>query len=395
MALRSSAIREILKVTAQPDVISFAGGLPSPLTFPIEHLRNAAERVWQDQAQAALQYGPTEGHAPLREWIAARLRALGSRRVRAEDVLVTTGSQQGLDLLTKVLVDEGSKLLVETPSYLGALQAFAMGEPRFEPMPSDEQGIMVDTLDGPLLRDARLLYCLPNFQNPTGRTLPLARREALVARARHAGVLVIEDDPYGELAYGGERLPSLHSMEPDGVVYLGSFSKLLTPGFRLGYMVAPPAILEKCVQAKQAADLHTPSFTQHVVHEAIRDGFLDQHIPSIRALYGSRCQYMLAALDRHMPAEATWNRPEGGMFIWLRLPASLDAEQLLRQAIARKVAFVPGAPFFCAAPQRETLRLSFVTAPQENIERGVAVLGELVREAMATRPQNCPRALRA
>lgn len=383
IALRSSAIREILKITAQPEVISFAGGLPSPQTFPIEHLRSAAEQVWDRQAHAALQYGPTEGHAPLREWIAGRLRAQGSTQVRAEHVLITTGSQQGLDLLTKVLVDEGSKLLVETPSYLGALQAFAMSEPRFEAMPSDERGIVVDALDDALLQDARALYCMPNFQNPTGRTLPLPRREALVARARRAGVPIIEDDPYGELNYSGDRLPSVHSLHPDGVIYLGSFSKLLTPGFRLGYMVAPPAILDKCVQAKQAADLHTPSFTQHVVFEAVREGFLDQHIPTIRALYGSQCQYMLEALQRHFPAAASWSRPEGGMFIWVRLPPSMDAEQLLQQAIANKVAFVPGAPFFCDAPQRNTLRLSFVTVPRRDIERGMALLGGLIRNALA------------
>lgn len=387
IALRSSAIREILKITAQPDVISFAGGLPSPETFPIEHLRNAAERVWQHQARTALQYGPTEGHAPLREWIAERLRAQGSTQVRAEQVLITTGSQQGLDLLTKVLVDEGSKLLVETPSYLGALQAFAMGEPRFHSMPSDNEGIMVDAMDDAMLEGARLLYCLPNFQNPTGRRLPLARREALVARAGQAGVPIVEDDPYGELDYGGQRLPSLHSMNPEGVVYLGSFSKLLTPGFRLGYMVAPPVIFEKCVQAKQAADLHTPSFTQHVVFEAVRDGFLDRHIPTIRALYGRQCEYMLEALERHMPAEASWSRPEGGMFIWVSLPPSIDTERLLEQAIDHKVAFVPGAPFFCEAPQRNTLRLSFVTVAKENIERGVALLGSLIRDALAAQPQ--------
>jgi len=380
-ALTSSAIREILKVTERPEIISFAGGLPSPETFPVAHIREACDRVLRDAPQAALQYGPTEGYAPLREWIAAHLGKHGAS-VDPARVLVTTGSQQGLDLLGKVFIDEGSKVLVETPSYLGALQAFSLFSPEFSPMRSDEQGIVVDALDDAQLHAARFAYVLPNFQNPTGRRLPVARRQALVAKADAAGVPLVEDDPYGELAYAGEPLPSLLSMNPDGVVYMGSFSKVLAPGMRLGYLVAPPQVHAKLVQAKQAADLHTPSLTQRIVHEVVRGGFLDTHVPGIRALYGRQCALMLDAMARHFPSQVHWNRPEGGMFIWVTLPPGMDSQALLAEAIARNVAFVPGAPFFAAEPRHDTLRLSFVTVPAERIEQGIAILGQLLHESI-------------
>ncbi|NJC30173.1 2-aminoadipate transaminase [Xanthomonas arboricola] len=384
-ALTSSAIREILKVTERPEVISFAGGLPSPATFPVERMRAASDQVLRDAPQAALQYGPTEGYAPLREWVAARLSRDGAS-IRPSQVLITTGSQQGLDLLGKVFIDEGSKVLVETPSYLGALQAFSLFQPSFVGMPSDEDGVVVDALDPAVLADARFLYCLPNFQNPTGRRLPLARRQTLVARAAEAGVPIVEDDPYGELYYSGQPLPSLLSLNPEGVIYMGSFSKVLAPGLRLGYVVAPEAVLGKLIQAKQAADLHTPSFTQRVVHQTLQDDFLDAHIPQIRALYARQCSLMLEALDRHFPPQVQWNRPEGGMFLWVTLPPGLDGTALLARAIARNVAFVPGAPFYATLPQVNTLRLSFVTVPGDRIDAGIQVLGEVLREALAELP---------
>ena len=382
-ALASSAIREILKVTERPEVISFAGGLPSPATFPIERIRQASERVLRDAPQAALQYGPTEGYLPLREWVAAHVSRPGAP-IDPAHVLITTGSQQALDLLGKVFIDEGSKVLVETPSYLGALQAFSLFAPAFSALPSDEAGIEVESLSEAQLRGARFLYCLPNFQNPTGRRLPLARRQALVAMAAAAGVPIVEDDPYGDLGYAGEPLPSLLSMNPAGVVYLGSFSKVLSPGLRLGYVVAPVALHAKLVQAKQAADLHTPSFNQRIVHEVVRDGFLAEHVPLIRERYARQCERMLEALARHFPAEVRWNRPEGGMFLWVTLPAGIDSQALLQAAIARNVAFVPGAPFFAADPQHNTLRLSFVTVSPEQIEHGIGVLGQLLHESVRT-----------
>lgn len=385
LALTSSAIREILKVTERPEVISFAGGLPSPQTFPVERMREATSKVLLDAPHAALQYGPTEGYGPLREWVAAHMSRDGAQ-VRASQVLITTGSQQALDLLGKVLIDEGSKVLVETPSYLGALQAFSLFAPDFHSMPADGHGIVTDALTPGLLAGARFLYCLPNFQNPTGRTMPLARRQALLEKALAAGVPVVEDDPYGELSYSGERLPSLLSLAPDRVIHMGSFSKVLAPGLRLGYLVAPEPLLAKLVQAKQAADLHTPSFSQRIVHEVVQDGFLDRHIPDIRALYAAQCEHMLGALDRCFPAGLDWNRPTGGMFIWVKLPDGIDSGALLAEAVARHVAFVPGAPFYANAPDHSTLRLSFVTVPAPRIEEGVQRLGELLGTVLSGRP---------
>lgn len=376
-ALTSSAIREILKITERPDITSFAGGLPSPATFPVEALQAACARIFADNPHGALQYGPTEGYGPLREWIAKRHGVATSR------VLLTTGSQQALDLLGKVLIDTDSPVLVETPTYLGALQAFSLFEPRFVSIPSDENGLVPEALTPELTAGARFLYALPNFQNPTGRRLPLERRKALVERARAQNILLVEDDPYGELSYGGDQLPSLLSMNPDGVIYLGSFSKILAPGLRLGYMVAPENILFKLVQAKQAADLHTPSFTQRLAWEVVSTGLLDTHVPAIRALYADRCKTMLDALAASMPEGVSWTRPEGGMFIWVTLPEGMDSIKLLEQAVERKVAYVPGAPFYASEPRNNTLRLAFVTVPPEHIQRGVAILADVIRAAQS------------
>ncbi|CAJ93742.1 DNA-binding transcriptional regulator, MocR family, contains an aminotransferase domain [Cupriavidus necator] len=384
--LTSSAIREILKVTERPEVISFAGGLPSPASFPVAAMEAATARVFADNPQAALQYAATEGYLPLREFVARRHDA------PVERVLITTGSQQALDLIAKVMIDPGSKVLVETPSYLGALQAFSLFEPEFVSIPSDDKGLLPEALTPELTAGARFLYALPNFQNPTGRRLPLERREALVARAKEQGVLLVEDDPYGALSYTGDQLPSLLSMNPDGVIYMGSFSKILAPGMRLGYVIAPPELHFKLCQAKQASDLHTPTFTQRVAYETIRDGLLDTHIPTIRELYGKQCQYMLDALKRHMPEGVTWNEPEGGMFIWMELPEGLDSMVILEEAVKRNVAYVPGAPFYASNPKRNALRLAFVTVSAERIEQGVAILGELFREAIAAAAARQPRA---
>ncbi|MBF6992010.1 MULTISPECIES: PLP-dependent aminotransferase family protein [Cupriavidus] len=375
--LTSSAIREILKVTERPEVISFAGGLPSPASFPVAAMEAATARVFADNPQAALQYAATEGYLPLREFIAKR------HGVGVERVLIVTGSQQALDLIAKVMIDPGSKVMVETPSYLGALQAFSLFEPEFVSIPTDDKGLVPEALTPELTAGARFLYALPNFQNPTGRRLPLERRQALVARAQELGVLVVEDDPYGALSYTGDQLPTLLSMNPDGVIYMGSFSKILAPGMRLGYVIAPPELHFKLCQAKQASDLHTPTFTQRVAYETVRDGLLDRHIPTIRELYSKQCQTMLDALKRHMPEGVTWNTPEGGMFIWMELPEGLDSMAILEEAVKRNVAYVPGAPFYASNPKRNALRLAFVTVPPERIEQGVAILGELFRESIA------------
>ncbi|GAB6848868.1 PLP-dependent aminotransferase family protein [Paraburkholderia kururiensis] len=376
--LTSSAIREILKVTERPEVISFAGGLPSPATFPVEEMREASERILRDAPAAALQYSATEGYLPLREWVAARY-SVGGVQIRPTQVLITTGSQQALDLLGKVLVCPQSPVLVETPTYLGALQSFSLYEPHYVQVPTDEAGLIPAGLTPELTAGARLLYAQPNFQNPTGRRLPLERRRALAEFAMNAPFPVVEDDPYGALDYAGEPLPTLLSMAPEHIVHLGSFSKVLAPGLRVGYIVAPEELHFKLVQAKQATDLHTPSFTQRIVHEVVKDGFLDRHVPTIRALYRDQCAAMLAALERYMPEGVSWNRPEGGMFIWVSLPAHIDSMKLLEEAVANNVAFVPGAPFYADHPEHNKLRLSFVTVPPAKIDEGVAKLAALVR----------------
>jgi 2-aminoadipate transaminase len=384
--MNPSVIREILKLTEQPGVISFAGGLPSPDTFPVEAMREACARVLRDTPQAALQYAASEGFAPLREWVAATLDGQG-QRVDAAQVLITTGSQQGLDLVAKVLIDEGSTVLVESPTYLGALQAFTPMEPRFAGVAGDAEGPLVGAMAAASRGgDARFFYLLPNFQNPTGHSIGEARRAALVEHAAALGLPLLEDNPYGELWFDAPPPPSLAARHPDGVIYLGSFSKVLAPGLRLGYVVAPKAIVGKLLQAKQAADLHTPGFNQRIVHEVIRDGFLDRHVPTIRALYKAQRDAMLAALDRHMPPGVRWNRPAGGMFLWVELPPAMNATALLPLAVARGVAFVPGAPFFAESAQANTLRLSYVTASTAQIETGIAALGDAVRAAQERAP---------
>jgi 2-aminoadipate transaminase len=380
--LTSSAIREILKVTERPEVISFAGGLPSPATFPVEEMRVACDRILRDSPAAALQYSATEGYLPLREWVAQRYSVNGAS-IRPSQVLITTGSQQALDLLGKVLIDPASRVLVETPTYLGALQSFSMYEPNYVQVPTDEHGLIPSSLDATLTAGARLLYAQPNFQNPTGRRLSLERRTALAAFAQHAGFPVIEDDPYGALDYAGAPLPTMLSMAPDHIVHLGSFSKVLSPGMRVGYIIAPEELHFKLVQAKQATDLHTPSLTQRIVYEVVKDGFLETHIPKIRALYRDQCAAMLASLEQHMPEGVEWNRPEGGMFVWVKLPKHgdkhIDTMKLLEQSIEQHVAFVPGGPFFANEAEHNTLRLSFVTVPPAKIDEGIAKLGALIR----------------
>jgi 2-aminoadipate transaminase len=374
--LQSSMIREILKVTQRPEVISFAGGLPSPETFPVERMRAAFDKVLSTTGKTALQYGPTDGFPPLREFIANSLSKNGAK-IDANQVLMVSGSQQGLDLLGKVLLDEGSKAVVETPSYLGALQAFSVYRPEFVAVEMDEFGLRPDDVVAKG-KDARLLYCLPNFQNPTGLTLSEERRVELVETCARMRIPLLEDDPYGALCYRGEPLPKMLTMNPDGVIYMGSFSKVLTPGIRLGYVVAPRPLVRKLEQAKQAADLHTAQLTQMVVHEVIKDGFLDQHIPTIRSFYSGQCDIMLDALSKFFPAGVSWTKPDGGMFIWVTLPKHIDSMALSSAAIAQNVAFVPGVPFYAGKPETNTLRLSFVTVSPERIYEGIEKLGKLI-----------------
>ncbi|MEO7336025.1 MAG: PLP-dependent aminotransferase family protein, partial [Caldimonas sp.] len=360
--MNPSVIREILKLTELPGVISLAGGLPSPDSFPIEAMRAASERVLRDTPREALQYAASEGYGPLRDWVAAEMTVQGLR-VDASQVLITTGSQQGLDLVAKVLVDGGSRVAVESPTYLGALQAFTPCEPEIVTVACDVDGPLPDALEA--VADARFLYVLPNFQNPSGRCIGEARRADLAREAERVGLPFVEDNPYGDLWFDEAPPLSIASRWSDGTVYLGSFSKVLAPGLRLGYVIAPARLYPKLLQAKQAADLHTPGFNQRIVHEVIRDGFLRDHVPTIRARYAAQRDAMQDALVAHLgPGSAhpcRWQLPGGGMFFWLELPEGIDATALLEGAVARGVAFVPGAAFYASEPKLNTLRLSFVT----------------------------------
>ena len=375
--MNPSIIREILKVTEKPGIISFAGGLPSPKTFPIAEFALACAKVLQNDGQAALQYAASEGFPALREWVAKSL----PWEVDPAQVLITTGSQQALDLIAKVLIDTGSKVLVETPTYLGALQAFTPMEPEFVSVASDAEGIDVEDLQAKA-KGARFLYVLPNFQNPTGNSMSEARRSALSTEAARLGLPIVEDNPYGDLWFDTPPPAPLTARNPEGCIYMGSFSKTLAPGLRLGYLVAPKALYPKLLQAKQAADLHTPSFNQRMVAEVLKDGFIDRHVPTIRALYKSQRDAMLAALHAHMPVGVKWNTPDGGMFLWLQLPAHVNTLLLLDKAVAKNVAFVPGAAFYAHEPQLNTLRLSFVTASVEQINVGIAALAQVFTESM-------------
>ena len=385
--MNPSVIREILKITEKPGVISFAGGLPSPRTFPVAEFEAACAKVLREEPQAALQYAASEGFGPLREMVAAAL----PWQVDPGQVLITTGSQQGLDLVAKVLIDAGSRILVESPTYLGAVMAFAPMEPEVLGVAGAEHGIDLADLRAKA-EGARFLYALPNFQNPTGRTMSESSRATLIAEAITLGLPIIEDNPYGDLWFDSPPPAPLSARNPEGCVYLGSFSKVLAPGLRLGFVVAPKAVYPKLLQAKQAADLHSPGFNQRVIAEVMKGGFLDRHVPTIRALYRSQRDAMLDALQCAMPsgtpdATLSWNCPAGGMFLWARLPRGMSAVDLLPYAVQQGVAFVPGAPFYASDGDPRTLRLSFVTPSVEEIRRGVAALAVAIQTyAAALKP---------
>jgi 2-aminoadipate transaminase len=391
--IKSSAIRELLKITQRPEVISFAGGLPANDVFPIERFREACRKALDQNAVLALQYGETEGYRPLRDMIARHIARYGIQ-ARTDNVLVTSGSQQALDLIGKLLINTGDRILVEAPTYLGALQAFSVYGAEYVSVPCDEEGLQTNRLEAPLRSGPKFMYVLPNFQNPGGTTLSEDRRHALVSLADKYGIPIVEDDPYGQLRYEGEHLPPLVVLDRDNrsrdggytlgnVIYLGSFSKTLAPGLRLGWIVAPPEVIAKLVQLKQGADLHTSTFAQVVAYEVARGNFLDEHVKRIRNVYRERRDVMLEALAEYFPPEITWTRPKGGLFLWVTLPTGMDADELLQEALKQNVAFVPGDCFFAPnGPNREGsrhFRMNFSYPRPEQIREGIRRLSVTVK----------------
>ena len=388
----SSAIRELLKLTEKPDIISFGGGLPAPEVFPVDEFARACERVLLLHGAQALQYSATEGYLPLREQIARHTCRYGIR-VTAENILITSGSQQALDLLGKVFINRGDHILVESPTYLGALQAWNAYGAQYVAVPLDKQGMNTDYLEEALRVGPKFIYVLPNFQNPSGVTLSVERRHELVELADRYGVPIIEDDPYGQLRFEGDHLPSVVSLDDryrnsDGnyyhgnVIYLSTFSKILAPGIRLAWVIAPPEVIRKLVQAKQGTDLHTATFNQVVTHEVSRGGFLDEHIHLIRKMYRERRDVMLGAMDRYFPPEVDWTQPNGGLFLWGTTPESLNTADVLKEAVKRKVAFVPGEPFHPNGGGHNTMRLNFSNASPEMIAEGIHRLGDVLHEML-------------
>ncbi|MEV3969269.1 PLP-dependent aminotransferase family protein [Streptomyces sp. NPDC050698] len=372
-AVGGSPVRDILAVTARPEVINFAGGLPAPELFDAQGIAAAFEAVLAEAPARALQYSTTEGEPALREALAARTTARGLP-TGPDDLLVTTGSQQALSLLATALLEPGDTVLVEDPCYLAALQAFGFAGARIVAVPGDEHGVDPEALEDLVARERpKLLYTVPTFQNPTGRTLPAARRAAVAAVAARRGLWIVEDDPYGELRYDGERVPwiAAHPGAEDRTVLLGSFSKVMAPGLRLGWLRAPGQLRRACAVAKQAADLHTPTVNQLAAARYLADHDLDAHVTRVAGVYRERRDAMLAGLAGALPEGSVWNRPEGGMFLWARLPEPYDTTALLEQVVRQDVAYVPGAPFYAGPPDRTTLRLCFVTQTPEEIGEGL------------------------
>ncbi len=397
----SSVIREMLKLTARPEIISFGGGLPAPELFPVQAFADAAHKVLQEQGSKALQYSTTEGYAPLREFIVERMSRYGIP-ANVDNVLLTSGSQQALDMIGKILINPGDMILTEQPTYLGALQAWRAYQADFVTVPLDGEGLMTGAqLEDALCAGPKFMYVLPNFHNPGGVTLSLERRRRIVQIADQTGIPIIEDDPYGQLRFEGEHLPPLLVLDAqrlqrnhygngngDGyfrrgnVIYMSTFSKTLAPGLRLGWIVAPEEVIHRCVMAKQGMDLHTSTFDQMVAYEVARDGFLDEHVGEIRRVYRERRDLMLEMLERYFPPETKWTRPQGGLFLWVTLPAEIDTAALLPQAVANNVAYVPGSAFFPDGAASSSFRLNFSNARPEQIETGMRRLGDVVAQAL-------------
>jgi 2-aminoadipate transaminase len=389
--MKRSTVREILKLTARPEVISFAGGLPAPELFPVERIREATDTVLAERGREVLQYSTSEGMPELRDLIARRL-STGSFQIPPENILITSGSQQALDMIARIFLNEGDPALVENPTYVGMLTSWKPFNPRFSAVPTDADGMCVDDLEAMLDEPHKIMYAIPTFQNPQGTTLSRQRRELLAEMLVKHNLLFVEDDPYGELRYSGEPVPSVLQLEaevrgstaPEGcVMYCGTFSKILTPGMRIGWVAAAFPVIDKLVQVKQATDLHTSTINQFVTYEVARDeAFLNEHIAMLRDVYRSRRDLMLATMDEHFPQEVTWTRPEGGLFLMVTLPPGLDAAEILKQALAHDVAFVPGDGFFIGDSGHNTFRLNYSNARPEMIVEGIKRLGAVLKESV-------------
>jgi 2-aminoadipate transaminase len=387
--MKASEIRELLKLTEKPNIISFAGGLPNPSTFPVREVEEAVHRVLRDHAKSALQYSTTEGIAALREAVAEHLRKDGMR-VQADEVLITNGSQQGLDLLGRVFLDRGDTIIVSSPTYLGAMQSFSAYGARYATAESDGDGIDPDSVEetlGRLKREGirpKFLYVVSTFANPTGTTISAPRRRRLLDLAHEHDLAIVEDDPYGKLRFDGDPVPTIHSMDKgEGrVVYLGTFSKILVPGFRLAWSVAPAEVTRKMVISKQGVDLCTNAFTQYIAADLLAGGLIDRHLPEIVSLYRRKRDIMLGAMERHFPKESTtWTRSQGGLFTWAELPGNINTIEMLKAAIEREVAYVPGKSFFPDPKEGfNTMRLNFSHPADDKIEVGVERLGQVIAQ---------------
>lgn len=377
-----SAVREILKLTQQPDMISFGGGLPAEDSFPVAELQEIISDITANLNGTALQYGLTEGYIPLREEI---VKWMATKNVQAtvDDVLVTAGSQQGLDLIAKAFIDKGDKIIVESPTYLAALQAFKMYEADFISAPVDEQGVIPAELDKLLASEekVKLIYMIPSFQNPSGRTIPVQRRQELMKVIQNYDVILIEDDPYGDLKYTDEVYPPMKSMDTKGqVLYFGSFSKTVAPGFRVGYSIAAEPILSKMIIGKQSCDLHVSIFSQMVIAEYLKRGLLPYHLEVINAQYKEKRDLMLATLEQHMPDGVNWTHPEGGLFLWLELPSHMSSNDLFMKAVEKKVAYVCGDAFYATGEPKNAMRINFSNATKEKIVKGIEALAAVIKE---------------
>ncbi|MCS0655367.1 PLP-dependent aminotransferase family protein [Cytobacillus firmus] len=380
----SSETREILKVTERPEVISFAGGLPAPELFPVEALKEVCNAVLNEEGAAALQYSTTEGYIPLREAICQRMKSAGIDS-SIENVLITSGSQQAIDLTGRLFINEGDTIICESPTYLAAINVFKSYNAKFVEVAMDDDGMVMEELEQ-MLRDhpdAKFIYTIPDFQNPTGRTLKLERRKRMIELANQYDVLILEDNPYGAVRFAGEELPPVKHFDTEGrVIYLSTFSKIFTPGLRLGWICADETLIDKYVAFKQTADLHTDSFAQRITAKYMELYDIEEHINKIKAVYKERCTAMLSCIEEFFPNHLSYSKPEGGLFIWVELPEGIDSAHIFTECLKNNVACVPGAPFFPNGTQKNTLRLNYSNMSKERIIEGMKRMGEVLHREL-------------